>query len=712
MKQIIVQKGKTLLKEVPRPKVLNKSILVKVNYSCISQGTEITSIRNSGRSELGKIIEKVKTKPNKFVSKAVNIIKDNGIQKTVKKVKQTSSPFNALQIGYSAVGIVKEVGVDIDDIKVGNKVACAGAGIANHAEYITVPRNLVIKVPDALDLKEASTVTLGGIAMQGVRRGNFKIGEFVVVLGLGFIGQLTVQILKASGCRVIAIDVDERRCKIASKYGAELTLNSSKYDKIEDKIYKITNGYGSDGVIFTAATSNPSVISSAFRMSKKKGKVVLVGVAGDTINRKDLYDKELDFLISTSYGPGRYDPQYEEEGIDYPYAYVRWTENRNMQEYLRLLQEKTIIIDDLIEKIYPLEKAYEAFNELMNSDKKPIIALFEYSSEEKQEDKKIEIQPLAMKDKKTINVAIIGAGNFAKTVHLPNLEKLKDKYNIYAICDLDSLNAKMTAEKYKANYATTDFEKILDDKNVNLVMICTRHNLHAKLSVKALKKGKAVFLEKPMAINKEELDKLVDVIKETNLPFMVGFNRRFSPFSQKIKKELQDRINPMMISYRMNAGYIPMGHWVHEAGGRIVGEACHIIDLFNYFTDSEIKSVTADKLTPTTQAISSEDNVSINVNYKDGSVANLIYTSLGFKDFPKEILEIFCDEKIIKMVDYAEIIGYGLNFDERELKKQNKGHLNELVEFYDFIMGKTKRLPISLDDMAQTTLATILINKG
>jgi predicted dehydrogenase/threonine dehydrogenase-like Zn-dependent dehydrogenase len=711
MKQILIKSGKTLLENVPVPKTITGTVLVKVSYSCISQGTEIAGIQTSGKSKAEKIISIIKDKPQ-AIQKVIDIYKEQGFSSVYKKYKSVTKPDDtARPTGYSLSGIVEKVGDGITEMKKGDRVACAGAGIANHAEYVVVPRNLVMKIPDNLDMKLASTVTLGGIAMQGVRRGDFKIGEYVAVIGLGFLGQLTVHMLTASGCRVIAMDIDDRRCEIAKKHGAEIVLNSKDYKKIEENIIKISNGYGVDGVIFTAATDNPEVISSAFKMCKRKGKVILVGVAGDKINRQDLYAKELDFLISTSYGPGRYDDNYELKGIDYPYAYVRWTENRNMEEYLRLLSSDRIQIDDIIENIYEIENAKKAYRELQNIKEKPIIALFKYNEDKefKSSNNKMILKPFKTLDKKIINVAIIGAGGFAKNIHLPNLQKMQDKYNIYTICDINSLNAKETAKKFNANIATTDYEEILKDNNVDLVMICTRHNLHAEYSIKALKADKAVFVEKPMAINQKELDELVEVIQSTKQPYMVGFNRRFSPFAKEIKKHISNRINPMIISYRMNAGYILLDAWVHEDGGRIIGEGCHIIDLFSYLTGSEIISVSKDKVTPTTKAISSTDNVSINLKYENGSIANLIYTALGNSKYPKENLELYCDNNIYKMTDYLELEIFGDKIRKQSLKEQDKGHLQELIEFYDTLTGKTDNLPIELNDVFQTTKATFLI---
>jgi predicted dehydrogenase/threonine dehydrogenase-like Zn-dependent dehydrogenase len=708
MKQIVLKSGRSILEKVPSPTIVPGTILVKVLYSCISQGTEIIGLRNTGKNRAEKIISTLKEKPQ-AIQKAIQIYKEQGFTSLTKKIySSTNSSLRAQPTGYSVSGVVEAIGENVDKFAIGDLVACAGAGMANHSEYVLVPKNLTMKIPKGLDLKLASTVTLGGIALQGVRRADMKLGEFTVVLGLGFIGQLTVQLLSASGGRVIAMDIDQHRCDVAKSCGAEIVLNTQEYSAIEEKVFKITNGFGADSVIFTAATSNPSIISSAFKMCKRKGKVVLVGIAGDTIHREDIYAKELDFLISTSYGPGRYDHEYEMEGNDYPYSYVRWTENRNMAEYLRLLS-RTLQIEELVEKVYPLNSATEAYKELENLEDKPIIALFEYPVGSLSPSAREEVERYTPLNKSIFNVALVGAGNFASAVHLPNLALLKDMYNIYAICDINPLNAKEVATQYAAQIATTDYREILSDSKIDLVIVCTRHDLHAEYAIQALNAGKAVFVEKPMAINQNELDKLVKVVRRAKIPFMVGFNRRFSPLAIKIKENIQNRTNPMIISYRMNAGYVPIDGWVHKNGGRIIGEGCHIIDLFNYFTESNIQTVSVDKISPNTGAILSSDNVSINLKYQDGSVGNFVYTALGNSRYPKEILELYCDNNVYRMTDYLELDIIGNKSTKLSLKKPDKGYAAELIEFYDTLTGKSKRAPIDLDSMIQTTKTTFLI---
>ncbi len=704
MLQVTLKSGKALLAEVPVPKVGDGNILVRVVNSCISQGTEIEGMRSSRRT----ILERVKEKPE-IIHKTIASVKEEGVFRTIAKVQSAISKKGSVSpTGYSAAGIAVEIGQNIKDIMVGDRVACAGAA---HAEYVDVPRNLVMKIPHNLDFQKASTAALGGIAMQAVRRGEFKLGEFVVVVGLGLLGQISVQLLNASGCRVIAVDLDDRRSTIAKKHGAEITFNYSEIDDVVRKVTHYTNGYGADGVIFAAATTSNKPLSGAFKMCRKKGKVVLVGVSAMEIERKDIYQKELDFLISTSYGPGRYDENYEQKGLDYPYAYVRWTENRSMQEYLRLLADARIRIEDLVEKVYPISEATRAYEQLQSLAENPIIALFEYPQEEKKFERKLKITPYVKKEKKIINVAIIGAGDFAKAVHIPNLQKMPNKYAVYAIVSRSGLNATETARKVNANAASTDYDEILKDRNVDLVMICTRHNLHAQYAIKALKARKPVFVEKPMAVNAAELNELIRVIEDARLPFMVGFNRRFSPYCQEIKNHISKRTNPMVISYRMNVGYFPPDHWVHneEGGGRIIGEACHIIDLFTFFTDSQIESVTAEKIVPKTEAILSADNVSMNLKYKDGSIGNLTYTALGNRKYSKENLEIYFDEKVIRMTDYQKLEGFGLNIRNIKSKTPRKGHIEELETYYETLIGKTAEMPIALWDLVQTTKTTFSI---
>ena len=705
MKQVIIKKGKVIVDEIPAPMVSPGNVLVKVAYSCISAGTEMAGIKSSGQT----IIQRALRQPQN-IKKGLNMIKQKGILKTKNVLKSTfelGSP-----TGYSAAGTVVEVGAKIKDTKIGGRVACAGAGYANHAEYIEVPKNLLVKIPKNLSFKEASTVTLGSIAMQGVRRAEVKLGENIAIIGMGILGQLVSQMVTAAGARVIAIDLDDRRFTIAQINGAKYILNPTK-ENIVDETIKITKGFGVDSVIITAATSSNEPLAQAFQMCRKKGRVILVGVVGMEINREDMYKKELDFYISTSYGPGRYDSNYEEKGIDYPYHYVRWTENRNMQEYLKMLSEGKIKLNNIIEEVYKIEEATQAYQEFEKKENKPLIVLLKYKQDlENKIIRKVEVNSQFKLKDDIIKVALIGAGSFAKEMHLPNLEKLNNLYDIYAIMSRTGSNATSIARQYKAKYATTNYQEILDDPNIDMVMICTRHNLHAQYSIEAMKKGKAVFVEKPMALNKKEMEEVFKTIQETGMPYLTGFNRRFSKYAVEIKKHIKERINPMIINYHMNAGYIPLDHWVHtlEGGGRIIGEGCHIFDLFNYFVDAEINSISVNNINSKTKNISSRDNVVVTLKCKEGSICTLTYTALGDKSYPKESLEIYFDNKIITMNDYKELKGYGIKVANINSKLSDKGHYEELIAFAQAIKDG-KNYPIPLWQIEQATKISFAVEE-
>ena len=683
VKQVLVKKGQVMVSEVPAPVVSDNGVLVKVLYSCISAGTEITGVQESGKS----LVKKAMEQPEK-IKKALNIFKKEGIDSILTKVYEMESP---KPTGYSAAGIIMGLGKNVQDLKIGDRAACAGASHANHAEYIDVPRNLVMKMPNNLSMEWGSTVALGGIAMQAVRRADLRLGETAVIIGLGILGQLSAQMLKTSGCSVIGIDIDERRLNIAKEAGCDYVINSAKCNAAAE-VEKITQGYGADTVIITASSSSNEILSQAFKMCRRKGKVVLAGVIGSVYKREDMYEKELDFIISTSYGPGRYDANYEEKSIDYPYGYVRWTENRNMEEYLRLAADKKINLEPLIEKIYEAEKAPEAYSTLKNPENKPLIVLLKYGEEQRQLSRIVSINAEPYKKEGKINVALVGAGGFAKAIHLPNLKKLSDIFNIYAVMSRTGSNAVTIAKQYGAKYAATEYNEILNDDNVDMVMICTRHNVHADMAIQAMKKGKAVFVEKPMALNMEEMHEVLKTIEETKVPYTVGFNRRFSKYAAEAKEYIKNRVNPMIINYQMNAGYIPLNNWVHseEGGGRIIGEGCHIFDLFSYFTDAKVQSISVDSISPKTKNISHNDNAVITLKYGDGSLCTLTYTSLGNNEYPKEFCQIYFDNKIITIDDYKKINGYGIRILNAESRSSDKGHYEELMEFAKAIKNGDK----------------------
>ncbi|MDW7972580.1 MAG: bi-domain-containing oxidoreductase [Thermodesulfovibrio sp.] len=710
MKQVVLKDGKVVVEEVPTPELLDsKSVLIKVVNSCISAGTEISTVKSAGEP----LIRRAVKNPAK-VKKALEIVKKDGIKTAYEKI--TNKLKQATPLGYSISGIVADVGRDVRNFKVGDAVAAAGVGWANHAEYVSVPNNLVVKIPNGLSFEQASTVALGAIAMNGVRRADLQIGELAVVFGAGILGLLSLQMLQLSGVRVAVVDINDKRLTIAKEIGAELTLNPLR-DNVVEHVINWSSGYGVDAVLFTASTNSSDPLSQSFQMCRKKGRVILVGVSGMELKREDLYLKELDFLMSTSYGPGRYDKNYEEEGLDYPYGYVRWTENRNMQEYLRLVASGNINLDNLISAVYPVDKAQQAFESLQsNSEDRPIIVLLSYGKPEINNlrftsDKKIFINSSTV-NKEVINVALIGVGSFALGTHLPNLKKLSDKYKLYAVMSRDGLKSKTFGSLYGANYATTNYSQILEDKNIDLVLICTRHDSHAMLTLEALRAGKHVFVEKPLATNYEELNQIKKFYEEgtDNKPLLfVGFNRRFSRYLSEIKKHTERRINPLFIIYRVNAGYFPPDSWVHEAGGRIVGEVCHFIDTITYLTNSRIEKISFESLTPKNSAYLEDDNKAIILKYSDGSIGCIQYFATGNKELPKEYMEVHFDGKSIVLDDYKKLKGYGLKIKEIETSHSDKGHIEELITLYNSLKSSNKGWPIEFWDIIQTTEATLRI---
>ena len=702
MKQAVVKKGKVIPQDVPAPNVSKASVLIRVSYSCISAGTEMSSVNTTKKS----LIKRALDSPEE-VKEVLDFIKVNGVQKTIQKIRGVID--GGKQTGYSLAGEVIAIGEGVTNFQVGDRVAAAGAGIANHAEYVDVPVNLVMKIPEGLDDQMAATVTMGGIAMQGVRRADLRFGESCVVVGAGILGLLAMQMLKLSGVRVIVTDIDEHRLALAKELGADLCVNPTQEDAVK-VANNFSGGYGVDAVLFTAATSSSKPLSDSFKMCRKKGKVVLVGVVGMEINRGDMYAKELDFQISTSYGPGRYDSNYEEKGLDYPLPYVRWTENRNMTEYLHLLNEGKIDVKTMIDATYPIEKVDEAFRSLEVEGKKPLIVLLNYKNSI--DNKKVEIQAKPV-DKNVINVGVVGAGNFVAGMHLPNIKKMSDKFNTHAIMSRTGFNANVVANQFGAAYSTTDFEEIINLKNVDLVMITTRHDSHADYVLRSLKAGKHTFVEKPLAINQDELDQIKSFYEsdQPNKPvLMIGFNRRFSRFTKEIKKHTDNRINPLFVHYRMNAGFIPLESWVHDHGGRIIGEACHLIDLMNALTNSKIRSISYEKLSPNNDKFSQQDNVAMLLKYEDGSICSIHYFASGSKQLSKEFMEVHFDEKTIIMDDYKTLRGIGVKINEISLGRSDKGQKEELEALYETLKGNNKSWPIALEDMLQTTEATFLIN--
>lgn len=691
MKQVLISKGQATVREVPAPNVGSGEVLVRVHTSCLSVGTEMSGVRSSAVPLWKKALKQ----PEK-VATTLKMVSTMGVRRTWSLLEEKMDA--AYPTGYSATGTVIAVGADIRDMAIGDRVACAGAQCAYHAEFIRVPRNLCVHLPEDLNWEKASTVTLGAIALQGVRRAQPTLGETFVVIGLGILGQLTVQLLKANGCRTIGVDVDRERIDLALSLGMDMGLCPGDGDSI-DQVARLTDGVGADGVIITAATPSDEVVSTAFKVCRKKGRVVLVGDVGLNLNRADFYVKEIDFLISSSYGPGRYDHRYEEQGLDYPVAYVRWTENRNMGEYLRLLAENRIQVEKLISAQYPIAEATQAYASLTEAANKPMMVLLTYPESEAKPVHTVRLKPSVISRAGKIRVAVLGAGAFARSAHLPNLKNMSDRFILQAVATRSGHSASAVAKQFGASYCTTDFEEVLRDPEVDAVIIATRHQQHGAMALAAMQAGKHVLVEKPLALTEGELSAL-DAFITSNvdkpLPVLLtGYNRRFSPYAKRMAELLEQRSAPFILNYRMNAGYIPLDNWVHgaEGGGRNLGEACHIYDIFTFLANAEVVEVSAHSIVPQSHHYGRNDNFIATMTFKDGSVASLTYTALGSKDYPKETGELYVDGKLAVLSDYNSLEIHGVKGKSFKTSRQEKGLQEELVAFADAINGGDWPIP-------------------
>lgn len=699
MKQVLLGRSGVEVRDVPAPANEAGHILVRTSRSCISVGTEMSGVRESDKAIWRRALER----PHQ-VKKLAELVLRDGIASTQALVKTKLA--EAHPIGYSLTGRVLNVGDGIGDLRVGDRVACAGAQHAHHAEIVRVPRNLCVPVPEGVDDAAAATVTLGAIALQGLRRLAPTLGETFVVIGLGLVGQLTVQLLKASGARVVASDLDANRVREARPF-ADVVLQPGDSDAIE-QVIRLTDGQGADGVIITAASSSDEVIATACRMCRRKGRVVIVGDVGLDIQRADIYAKELDVLISTSYGPGRYDRRYEEEGLDYPLGYVRWTENRNMAEYLRLLAERRVSLNHANAPSFSIERAGEAYETLGASEDRPLLAWLTYPEVPDQEARRvIEVRSSPRQAAGSLRLALIGAGGFAKSMLLPIIQGMPEKIQLDLVVSRRGHEADTLARQYQAARSSTDVDAAIADPAVEAVMIATRHDSHADLALRALRAGKHVFVEKPLCLTLDELSEIEAFFKNGDGPkpvLMTGFNRRFSPYAQALKDGLAGRSNPMVINYRVNAGHIPRDHWVHGAagGGRNLGEACHFYDFFTFLTEAAVTKVSATALRPATDYYAASDNFVASVAFADGSIASLTYTALGSPDHPKELIDVYSDGRVFSIHDFKSLRADGGDLKPVKSRVQEKGHKLEIIAFVEAIQSGGA-WPLSLWEQVQAT---------
>lgn len=690
MKQIIqdLKSGATILEDVPVPQVKSGAVLIKTTRTLVSLGTERMLV------EFGKanFISKARQQPDK-VKQVIDKIHTDGLQPTIKAV------FNKLgqpmPLGYCNVGRVVEVGRGVTEFKVGDRVASNGP----HAEYVCIPQNLAAKVPDEVSDEEAAFTVIGSIGLQGIRNLNPQLGETVAVIGLGLVGLVTAQLLKANGCNVIGIDFDQQKVDMAESKGIIAMNPGAGVDPV-GFVQEQTNGIGADGVIITASAKTDEVIHQACEMSRKRGRIILVGVVGMNMRRDDFYKKELTFQVSCSYGAGRYDEEYEQKGHDYPLPYVRWTEKRNFQTILSTIANGGLDVKSLITEEVELENYQEIYGDMRKRGSIASIIKYPDSTELASVVKVSDKTFAAGKGK----IGIIGAGNYTSSTVVPCLNKAAAP--IKYIASAGGLNAKVLAKKAGAELATSDYHEILKDKEVGMVIVTTRHNLHAKMVTEALQAGKSVFVEKPLCLNEEELDQICKAYKDAGegVTLTVGFNRRFSPFAQKLKAMVGD--GPKNIIATMNAGFIPPEMWVHDlevGGGRIIGEACHFIDLCSYLAGSRVKAVCMNAMGENPEE--NTDNATILLKYENGTNAVINYFANGSKAYQKERVEVFSQERVFILDNWRKLTGYGAKGFSKKSGSMDKGQETEFGMLADRLKNGGESL-IPFESIINTTKAS------
>ncbi|TAH37961.1 MAG: oxidoreductase [Bacteroidetes bacterium] len=678
--------------EVPYPALSSGSVLVRNHFSLISAGTEGKTVKDA---RLG-LIGKARARKDE-VKKVIEAAKTFGLLDTYRLVmNKLNSPS---PLGYSCAGEVIAVANDVRDFQIGDLVACGG-GTANHAEVVAVPVNLCVKVDKSVSLEFASFTTLGAIALQGIRQSDVRLGENCVVIGLGLIGQLTLQMLKAAGVKAIGIDMDQRMVDLALKNGADFSINRSRVD-LEQFVFENTNGYGADAVIITAGTDSTDPIDLAGLLSRKKGKVVVVGAVPTGFKRENYFKKELDLRMSSSYGPGRYDTEYEEQGIDYPYAYVRWTENRNMQAFVEMLRLKQINLENLRSHVFPFRKAQEAYQMILERTELFSGILLKYDTERK-------IESIVHVSEKNFNpeepaIGLIGAGGFGQNFLLP---AMKEKGNFVTVVTGRPQNARNIADKFGFNTCSGDANDIFNDARINTVFIATRHDSHADYVLKGLNSGKNVFVEKPLCLLPKQLTEIKKAYEKSGKRLMVGYNRRFAPLLQEMKQKLSSDL-PLAINYRINAGSIPKGHWIQDVnigGGRIIGEVCHFVDLCAHLAGSSVVAVSANVMADT---LNLQDTVAISLQFDNGSIAQIAYYSNGNKNLPKEKLEVFGSGSVATLDDFKTLTIYGKDVSKKS-GNQDKGHKQEVNLFLESIRNNSA-VPIPFSEIYNSTLATFKV---
>ncbi|MPY56692.1 bi-domain-containing oxidoreductase [Streptomyces spongiae] len=710
MKQVVqnYKSGELALLDVPVPGCKAGGVLVRTAYSLISTGTELMKVSEAGMSMLGK----ARSRPDQ-VAKVVQSVATNGVPATYRKVMGKLDSYTPL--GYSLCGVVEQVGAGIDDVKVGDLVACAGNEHALHAELNWVPKNLYAPVPDGLAPRHAAFGTVGSIAMQGVRQGESRLGEVALVIGLGLIGQLVVQLLAASGVRVVGVDPDPVRCELAERLGAAACGDPASA-AVETAVAELTGGHGVDQVYLAAGGGSNEPVELAARLCRDRGRVVDIGKCRLDLPWNAYYEKELDVRFSRSYGPGRYDPEYELEGRDYPIGYVRWTERRNLACFLDLLARGSVDVEPLISHIADFDDAVETYRSLKDGDLKAVAVLFRYPEQGVQAEAPavavptVNVKPSPTRAVKTpVRLAFVGAGNYATSMLLPHLTQ-RDGVELSTVVTTTALSAANAKRKFGFAEATTDLDAVLGDKSIDAVFVVTRHSSHAELTRQALLAGKTVFVEKPLALTEDELAGVLAAVEESgNDRLQVGFNRRFAPLLQEARTRFGARTGPASLRYLVNAGRLDHGSWYLQQGtegSRFAGEGGHFIDTASWLLEADPVSVFA-------VAPSGNEDLQVVLRYPDGSTATISYVTTGAPGFPKETLDLFADGKVLRLDDFVRASVYGRKrwVSSRLPKARDKGQNAELAAFIKAVRTGGP-MPVPLESLVATTAATLAVQAG
>ncbi len=694
MKQVIqnMRDGKTTVADLPVPAAKKNSALVKTHCSLVSAGTERMVVEFAEKSLIGK----ASSRPD-LVKQVLNKARREGILPTIE------AAFNKLDqpmaLGYSSAGVIVETGVGLQGFKAGDRVACGGGGFATHAEYGVVPQNLLVPLPDAVDFESAAFTTLGAVALQGFRLSQPQIGESVCVIGLGLLGLLSCEIAKSAGCQVFGIDLSAERIKLARSMQVKSVLRKD----CEKEAAAFTRQRGFDHVLICADTSSNDAVELAGSLARDHGKVVAVGAVGMDIPRKIYYEKELELIISRSYGPGRYDSAYEEGGQDYPYGYVRWTEGRNMQAFVDLLAQGKINLKPLITHRFQIEEAEKAYELITGKKGEPFLGVLITYPDKDEENfaRKIEYSRTSTKIEQA-KIGVLGAGNYAQAVFLPVLKKTGGA-TLAGISSATGLSASHAAQKFGFQFASSDENDILEHKDINAVAVLTRHSQHTRQVLKALENKKAVYCEKPLALNAQELTAVEKQLRKKDCPLLtVGFNRRFAPMAIQLKEHFGGRSEPMHVYYRVNAGFLPSSHWLHDpqsGGGRILGEGCHFVDFVVWLTGERPVEVSAQALPDGEQY--RQDNVEITLRFANGSLGTIAYLANGNKNFGKERVEVFCGGKIGVLDDFR-ILELGEETKRKVIRsriRQDKGHQAAWQEFLRAMAEENGKPPIPYEEI-------------